>query len=66
MLSEYEAARLQRDMRAELDGATGALLKSVVGLLVVVLLALFGAQPDLRNDTAFGEVGAQAAAERRL
>ena len=66
MLSEYEAAKLQRDMHDELEDATGALLKSVVGLAVIVVLALFGAPLDVRDDAALGEPGAQAAMERRL
>jgi hypothetical protein len=51
MLTEYEAAKLQRDMRRELEGTTGAVLKSVIGLLVVVLLAVLGSTFDFRENT---------------
>ena len=66
MVSEYEARKLQRDMHDELAGATGALLKSAVGLLVVVLLALLGSTLDLRREPASGQVDAKGAVERRL
>ena len=66
MLSEYEARKLQRDMHDELAGATGALLKSVVGLLVVVLLAIVSPALDPQSELASGQVDAKGAVERRL
>ena len=66
MVSEYEARKLQRDMHDELAGATGALLKSAVGLLVVVLLAIFGPALDPQAEPASGQVDAKGAVERRL
>jgi len=66
MLSEYEARKLQRDMHDELDGPTGAVLKSAVGLLLVVLLAIFGPALDLQYEPASGQVDAKGAVERRL
>ena len=65
MLTEYEATKLQRDMHEELDDATGALLKSVIGMLVVVLLALLGPSLDLGHEPAAGQPGAQASMERQ-
>ena len=60
MLTEYEASKLQRDMRHELDGTTGAVVKSIIGLLVVVLLALLGSTLDLREDTGSPQASARA------
>ena len=62
MLTEYEASKLQRDMRHELEGTTGAVLKSVIGLLVVVFLALIGSTFDLREDAGSPQASARAAA----
>jgi hypothetical protein len=61
MLTQYEATKLQRDMRHELEGTTHAVLKSVIGLLVVVLLAVLGSTLDLREDTG-SQASARAAA----
>jgi len=66
MVSEYEARKLQRDMHDELTGTTGALLKSVIGLLVVILLALLGSTLDLRREPVPGQMDAKGAVERRL
>ncbi|HYC46880.1 MAG TPA: hypothetical protein VED01_15500 [Burkholderiales bacterium] len=43
MISEYEAAKLQCDMRHELDGTAAAVAKSAAGLAILTLVALFGA-----------------------
>lgn len=42
MLTEYEAQKLQRDMRHDLDAAPGVVLKCAAGLLLVVVLSLIG------------------------
>lgn len=42
MLTEYQAQKLQRDMRQELDATPGVLLKCAAGLLLVMVLALIG------------------------
>ena len=39
MVSEYEAAKLRRDMQTELDAASTTVFKCAVGILVLVLLA---------------------------
>jgi hypothetical protein len=67
MLTEYEAQKLQRDMHEELDGATGALLKSAIGLLIILALALFGAPLDVPDDAALAQPqpGTQAAVEEQ-
>ena len=62
MLTEYEATKLHRDMRHELEGTTGAVLKSVIGLLVVVLLAVLGSKLNLREDAGSPQASARAAA----
>lgn len=61
MLTEYEATKLQRDMRHELDGTTSAVLKSVIGLLVVVLLAVLGSTVDFRQENDSPQASARAA-----
>lgn len=66
MLTQYEAAKLQRDMRRELDGTTGALLKSVVGLLVVVMLALLGPTLDRPRVADAAQAGTQGSTQPRL
>src|SRR5688572_30485893 len=43
MVSEYEARQLQRDMHHELAGGTGAVGKCAVGLAVVAIIAVLGA-----------------------
>lgn len=52
MLTEYEAQKLARDYRQELNATSGAVLKCAVGLLVVVALALFRPGIDLQRDAA--------------
>ena len=45
MVSEYEALRLQCDMRHELDGSSRAVEKCAMGLALLALIAVMGAQP---------------------
>jgi len=40
MVTEYEAAKLRREMHQELDGAYTTLLKCAVGIVVLVTLAI--------------------------
>ena len=42
MISQYEAVKLQRDMRHELDGPNGAVGKCAAGLAVLALIAAVG------------------------
>ena len=42
MLTEYEAQKLQRDLKHDLDAGLGVVLKCGSGLLLVVVLALIG------------------------
>ena len=42
MVTEYEARQLQRDMGRELAGPQGAVWKCAIGILAIVLVALFG------------------------
>lgn len=42
MLTEYEAQKLQRNMRQELDPTPGVVLKCAAGLLLVMAFALIG------------------------
>ena len=64
MVSEYEASKLRRDMKEELEGST-ALLKCAVGLLVIVLLAVVS--PTLgTHDNAAADGAATTAATADL
>jgi hypothetical protein len=40
MVSEYEAAKLRREMHEELNGAYTTLVKCAVGIVVLVTLAI--------------------------
>jgi len=62
MLTEYEARKLQEDMKRELDGSPALVLTSFAGLLIVLAFSLMGstANPDRESDRA-----SQDAAERR-
>src|SRR5688500_5221575 len=59
MLSEYEARELSRAMRRELDAGAKSLLLPAAGLLVVVMLAVFGYVPPPadRDQTLAGRAG---------
>ncbi|MDB5922554.1 MAG: hypothetical protein JWN13_1490 [Betaproteobacteria bacterium] len=75
MISEYEARKLQRDLRSELNATPAAVWRCAAGLLVLVVLTLvgieFGLQPDSESTrtrlgigkpaTALGEVTDQDA-----
>jgi hypothetical protein len=43
MMTEYEAAKLQRDMHHELDASALTVAKCALGLAIVALVAAFGA-----------------------
>ena len=60
MLTKYDAQKVQRDMKQELDAAPGVVLKCAVGLLILVALAVIGSAFDLHpNDRASNVVQAQ-------
>lgn len=46
MLTEYEARKLQHDMKQELNAAPGVVLKCVVMLLLIIGLAWIGASSE--------------------
>ena len=52
MLSEYEAQKLQHDMKQELEASTGVVYKCAVGLLILLGLAWIGADTGPRQDVA--------------
>jgi hypothetical protein len=56
MVTEYEAAKLRREMHKELDGAYTTLLKCAVGIVVLVTLAIvsptLGGEQDATPQTA--------------
>jgi hypothetical protein len=56
MVTEYEAAKLRREMHKELDGSYTTLLKCAVGIVVLVTLAIvsptLGVQQDAAPQTA--------------
>ena len=65
MISEYEAAKLRRDMENELSEPSTMLVRCAIGLLVVVLLAVVS--PSLGTaDGAPGETGATTAQAAEL
>jgi pyruvate/oxaloacetate carboxyltransferase len=49
MVSEYEAAKLQRDMRHELEGSIAAPAMCAAGLAIVALIAALGAGAERDN-----------------
>ena len=62
MLTEYEARKLQDDMKRELNGAPALVLSSVAGLLIVLAFGLIGSTTNLDRDS---DRGSQDVAERR-
>lgn len=52
MLTEYEARKLQEDMKRELNSAPGVVAKCAAGLLIIVALALFGSRGGVQRDFA--------------
>ena len=56
MLTEYEAQKLRRDMKPELDATSGVVLKCVAGLMVVFALAAIGSGFDLHPNHRPGNV----------
>jgi hypothetical protein len=61
MISEYEAAKLRRDMEKELHEPSTTLVRCAIGLLVVVLLA--AVSPSLGTEEgANGAAGTTASA----
>jgi hypothetical protein len=61
MISEYEAAKLRREMENELREPSTTLVRCAIGLLVVVLLAVIS--PSLGTED--GAQGAATAASVR-
>lgn len=51
MLTEYQARKLQVEMRRELQAGPAALWKCAAGLVVIALLAVIGAQDGTGRDT---------------
>lgn len=51
MLTEYEAQKLQHEMRKELNAAPGVVFRCAAGLLIVVGLAMIGARTEIVNDS---------------
>lgn len=65
MISEYEAAKLRREMEKELSEPSTTLVRCAIGLLVVFLLAVVS--PSLgTEDGANGAAGATSAAAADL
>jgi hypothetical protein len=66
MISEYEARKLQRDLRSELNATPVAVWKCAAGLLVLVVVTLagieFGLQPHSDFTTARLGIGKPATA----
>ena len=62
MLTEYEARKLQEDMKRELNGSPALVLGSLAGLLIVLAFGLIGSTANLDRDP---DRGSQDAAERR-
>lgn len=60
MVSEYEARKLQHDLKPELNATSAAVWKCAAGLLGLVILVLMGTGIDLRHD---GDIGPTAARE---
>ncbi|HEV7392754.1 MAG TPA: hypothetical protein VGO08_14000 [Burkholderiales bacterium] len=58
MISEYEARKLQRDLRRELNATPAAVCKCAAGLLVLVVVTWvgieFGLQPHSESTTRLG------------
>ena len=62
MLTEYEAQKLQEDMKRELNGSPTLVVGSFAGLLIVLAFGLMGSTANLDRDS---DGGSQDAAERR-
>ena len=59
MLTEYEARKLQEDirnefMRKELHGVSSMMLMSAAGLVIVLALGVIGSRADVQRDAAYG------------
>jgi hypothetical protein len=63
MVTEYEAAKLRREMHKELDGAYTTLLKCAVGIIVLVTLAIVSPTLGVQHDDTPQTASTQAAAE---
>lgn len=50
MLTQYEARKLQQDMKRELDATPAAVWKCAAGLMLFVALAVAGSFTDLGRD----------------
>ena len=50
MVTEYEARKLQHDLRSELDATPADVWKCAAGLLVIVMVTLVGTQVGLQQD----------------
>jgi hypothetical protein len=67
MLTEYEARKLQHEMRHELEGPTDVVWKCALGLVVLALVAILGSIATIdpsSDDLAKQQTGKTA--ERRL
>ena len=61
MLTEYEARKLQEDMKRELNGSPALVLSSFAGLLIVLALGHIGPTTSLDRDS---DRGSQDVAEQ--
>jgi hypothetical protein len=52
MVSEYEAAKLRREMHEELNGAYTTVVKCAVGIIVLVTLAIVSPTLGLEQNGA--------------
>ena len=52
MVTEYEAAKLRREMHEEMDGPYTTLLKCAVGIVVLVTLAIVSPTLGMQQDSA--------------
>jgi hypothetical protein len=62
MISEYEAAKLRREMEKEMHEPSTTLVRCAIGLLVVVLLAVVSPSLGTQDDTSGGAATTSAAA----
>jgi hypothetical protein len=66
MLTEYEARKLQHEMRHELEGPTDVVWKCALGIVVLALVAILGSIATIdRSSDDLAKQNAQTA-ERRL
>lgn len=54
MISEYEAQKLKHNLKHELEGRSGAVWKSALGLAAVLVLTLVGTELDSGPDSSLG------------